>query len=153
LAQFSTLTFLLLSEFFPSAFCATFGVNIYVSEKMTWSDARAYCRKHHTDLTSTDSQEESEELLMLQKDDDSNNGWIGLHKDDNGTWRWSGGKNTLFPLWISLQELFVDRSCVIQSERGWQMRNCEEKFPFYCFQSSLTKYKNLSRAAFDITMF
>lgn len=148
---------LLFTELFGVALCDSFGDNIYVSERMTWSDAREYCRKHHTDLSSINNQEEQDELTESGQRDkgnadgsllylriggaDSKKIWTGLYKDVNDNWKWSGGKNALFFLWISLEEFIQDQHCVAQSDGGWEAVSCEEKFPFYCFHSSLVLVK------------
>lgn len=141
-----TLRVILLIGVFTPTFCANFGVNVHVAEKMTWSEAREYCRKYFTDLTSIISKEEGEELILgteanaTTNSNDNftfNNSWIGLYKNVHGTWSWSGGNNALFPLWKPLQEQGDGHSCVMLIEKGWQTINCEKKLPFYCFQSSL----------------
>ncbi|XP_013865023.1 uncharacterized protein LOC106518322 [Austrofundulus limnaeus] len=134
-----TLIFLLLTGLFSSSLCTLFGVIIYISDKVTWSEARDYCRQHHTDLTSVNSQLELVEMLVSGNGTGNafETGWIGLYKDVNGTWRWSGGKDALFPLSEKLQETAADHSCVIQNEKDLRTASCEDKFPFYCFQSNL----------------
>lgn len=134
------LIFLLLSGLFSSSLCTMFGVIVYVSDKATWSDAREYCRQNHTDLTSINSLTEIIETLILGKDNGNapfKKGWIGLYKDGNGTLRWSGGKDAVFPLSKNLQETAGNPSCVIQDEKNWETESCEDEYPFYCFQSSL----------------
>uniref|UniRef100_A0A3B5MA85 C-type lectin domain-containing protein n=1 Tax=Xiphophorus couchianus TaxID=32473 RepID=A0A3B5MA85_9TELE len=76
---------LLFTELFGVALCDSFGENIYVSERMTWSDAREY---RQGDKENTD-----------------------------------------------------DQHCVAQSDEHWEAVSCEEKFPFYCFHSSLVLVK------------
>uniref|UniRef100_A0A087YDI7 C-type lectin domain-containing protein n=1 Tax=Poecilia formosa TaxID=48698 RepID=A0A087YDI7_POEFO len=136
---------LLFTELFSVALCDFFGDNIYVSERMTWSDARDYCRMHHTDLSSINSQEEQDKLTELGQGEivgaDSKKIWIGLYKDVSDNWKWSGGKNALFFLWMSPKESIQDQHCVAQTDEGWESVSCEEKFPFYCFHSSLVLVK------------
>uniref|UniRef100_A0AAQ5YR12 C-type lectin domain-containing protein n=1 Tax=Amphiprion ocellaris TaxID=80972 RepID=A0AAQ5YR12_AMPOC len=90
----SALRFLILTVLYQVA-CGLFGQNVYVQQRSTWSEARQYCRQHHTDLTSVDTTEEIIALLLeaQKKDLVLPNMWIGLYKDVNHTWKWSGGTN------------------------------------------------------------
>lgn len=94
---------LLFTELFGVALCDSFGENIYVSERMTWSDAREYRRKHHTDLSSINDHEEQDKLTQSEQGDkentdgcllcleiggaDSKKIWTGLYKDINDNWK------------------------------------------------------------------
>uniref|UniRef100_A0A3Q2UJA8 Novel immune-type receptor 3, related 1-like n=1 Tax=Fundulus heteroclitus TaxID=8078 RepID=A0A3Q2UJA8_FUNHE len=140
---------LLFIELFRVALCDSLGENIYVSRKLTWSEAREYCRKHHTDLLSINSQEELDKLTESARGGYSSSAsisssdriWTGLYKDVNDNWKWSDGGNVLFFLWVSLEETLHNQSCVMHSEKGLQAVSCGEQFPFYCFHSSLVLVK------------
>nr|XP_054587841.1 lymphocyte antigen 75-like [Nothobranchius furzeri] len=140
---------LLLTGLFEAALSATFGVNIYVSKNVTWSEARGYCTKYFTDLSSVSSQGESKHLVHLGEyaatlstgSSTFESGWTGLHKDFSGTWKWSGVSPALFFQWIPAKDLGNDLNCVVLSKQDWQVVNCEEQFPFFCFQTNLALVK------------
>ncbi|XP_034157186.2 C-type mannose receptor 2-like [Pangasianodon hypophthalmus] len=58
------------------------------SPLLTWSEARDYCRTHHTDLAS--SLNSSDNNMIAQLVTFSIYPWIGLYRD---TWKWSDGAN------------------------------------------------------------
>lgn len=131
----SAFGFLILTGLFKVVFCALFGKNIFIPLRMTWSDARNYCRAHFTDLPSINSPEEDEELSKLGYEWYA---WIGLYKDANEIWTWSGGKFASFFKWSAKNDASENNRCVVHSTEGWFGTNCEQnKFGFYCFQSSL----------------
>lgn len=134
----SAVRFLILTGLFELALCVPTGWNILVNQKSTWSEARKYCRDHHTDLSSVSSENEVNKLLNLQGSYSSV--WIGLYKDDNDAWKWSGGKNASYFIWSGLKN--TSGRCVAQSDTGWHQLNCEtNKLDFCCFQSNIVLVK------------
>uniref|UniRef100_A0AAQ5X9I1 C-type lectin domain-containing protein n=1 Tax=Amphiprion ocellaris TaxID=80972 RepID=A0AAQ5X9I1_AMPOC len=105
--------FLILTVLYQVA-CGLFGQNVYVQQRSTWSEARQYCRQHHTDLTSVDTTEEIIALLLeaQKKDLVLPNMWIGLYKDVNHTWKWSGGTNISHQFWPGLADITEANLCV-----------------------------------------
>ncbi|KAK2861761.1 hypothetical protein Q5P01_001294 [Channa striata] len=98
--------------------------------------ARQYCRDYFTDLSSINSQEENDDLSATVPV------WIGLYKDANDTWSWSGGKAASFFNWSERNYTSEDNRCVVDSSEGWQKTNCEHVAPgFYCFKSNLVLVK------------
>uniref|UniRef100_A0A3Q1KIM0 C-type lectin domain-containing protein n=2 Tax=Anabas testudineus TaxID=64144 RepID=A0A3Q1KIM0_ANATE len=121
--------------------CALFGKNIYVPINLTWSDAKKYCRDHYTDLSSITSSVEDEELSKAGYEH-LGRAWIGLYKDANETWMWSGAKSASFFKWSATNNASEDNRCVAHSTDGWLTMNCDQnKLEFYCFQSSLVLVK------------
>lgn len=150
--KISALRFLILTVLFKLALGILPGHNHYVSIKMTWSDARTYCREHYTDLSSINNQEEEDALLQLfslvhsdseEKDDASlqQDSWIGLYSDDHDTWKWSGGTNASFFNWTKGHNAAANRKCVVFSQAGWLKNNCENKFSFFCFHNNMVLVK------------
>uniref|UniRef100_A0A669DHK6 C-type lectin domain-containing protein n=1 Tax=Oreochromis niloticus TaxID=8128 RepID=A0A669DHK6_ORENI len=140
--KISALRFLILTVLFKLALGILPGHNHYVSIKMTWSEARTYCREHYTDLSSINNQEDEDALLQLSSlvDSDSKeevdallqqDSWIGLYSDDNETWKWSGGTNASFFNWANERNTPVNKICVVSSKSGWLKQNCENKFTFF----------------------
>lgn len=137
--KISALRFLILTVLFKLALGILPGHNHHVSIKMTWSDARTYCREHYTDLSSINNQEEEDALLQLSSlEEDS---WIGLYSDDHDTWKWSGGTNASFFNWTKGNDAAANTKCVVFSQAGWLKRNCENKFSFFCFHNNMVLVK------------
>ena len=126
----SVLKFLILNGLFNEALCAIFGRNIYVSRQLTWSDAREYCKEHHTDFSSINNLEDD--------DSEKRDTWTGLYKEASDTWKWLNGTNALS---ILLEDEKHNYKCVVQTKTGLTAANCKKNFPFYCFQSSLMLVK------------
>lgn len=131
--------FLLLTVLFEV--CALFGTNVYVQEKKNWSEARNYCIKHYTDLSSISSKEEDDELLTGRQPKDSSV-WIGLYKEDNDMWKWSGEVNASYFNWAEQNNTSEENSCVAQDINGWHKMNCDQKFHFYCFNNLVLVKEN-----------
>ncbi|KAF0034644.1 hypothetical protein F2P81_012402 [Scophthalmus maximus] len=139
----SAFVFFTLTGLFKVVLCAQFGLNVHVPTKMTWSKARDYCREHHTDLSSINSQEEYEELFTSAGTQLQLSAWIGLYRDAKGTWKWSGGGAASY-LNFTLDGASKDDNCVALAKKidDKPAMNCEmNSLRFYCFQSSLVLVK------------
>lgn len=93
------LNFILIFFVFVFDFTANFSdANKFIGNqtKLTWSDARAYCRTYHTDLAS--SFNSSETSMLAQLTAIQGDSWIGLFRD---TWKWSDGTNVSYLPWAS----------------------------------------------------
>lgn len=137
--KISALRFLILTVLFKLALGVLPGHNHYVSIKMTWSDARTYCREHYTDLSSINNQEEEDALLQLSSLEEYS--WIGLYNDDHDTWKWSGGTNASFFNWTKWNNAARNTKCVVFSQAGWLKKDCENKFSFFCFHNNMVLVK------------
>lgn len=133
----SALSALILTCLLKVAVC---GWDRYVKKKMKWSEARDYCTQRHSDLSSISNQEEDDDLRskMLKKGESEI--WIGLYKDDNDTWKWSGGEAASYFNW-SKEEDSEDKRCVLLDKKGWQRKKCRDEFHFACFNSKLVLVK------------
>lgn len=135
----SILRSVILTWLFKVALC---GWITYVRMKATWSEARDYCRKHHDELSSISNQEENEFFFTMREQGEYIRGWIGLYKDVDDVWKWSGGENVSYFNWSKAKENRTeDRKCVMQHRNGWRKMNCTEKLPFYCYDSGLVLVK------------
>uniref|UniRef100_A0A3Q3L6U4 C-type lectin domain-containing protein n=1 Tax=Labrus bergylta TaxID=56723 RepID=A0A3Q3L6U4_9LABR len=76
----------------------------FFSSKMTWIEAQAYCREHHTDLSFVGSERE-QKMLQTAAGERFLLGWIGLHKDavKRSVWKWSGGGDSTYFNWAPNQ--------------------------------------------------
>ncbi|XP_058240556.1 putative C-type lectin domain family 20 member A [Hemibagrus wyckioides] len=67
---------------------------IGITTLLTWPQAQAYCRTHHTDLAS--ALNSSDNNMLVQIRNIQGDSWIGLYRD---TWKWSDGTIASNLLW------------------------------------------------------
>ncbi|XP_056588471.1 lymphocyte antigen 75-like [Triplophysa dalaica] len=60
----------------------------FVNRVMSWGEAQRYCRENHTDLTTVNNMIDLKNIMNTVNNQTV---WIGLHKMNNITWRWSLG--------------------------------------------------------------
>uniref|UniRef100_A0AAY4BRU6 C-type lectin domain-containing protein n=1 Tax=Denticeps clupeoides TaxID=299321 RepID=A0AAY4BRU6_9TELE len=68
---------------------------VLVPDPKSWSEARSYCRAHHTDLATVRNQPENQQVQALLPA--PGGAWIGLSRD---AWRWSDQDESSFANWI-----------------------------------------------------
>ncbi|XP_073332540.1 E-selectin-like [Pagrus major] len=68
----------------------------YTNETMNWTQAREWCRKHHTDMVVIQSQEENDYVVSkLPNRTKTPYYWIGITRNHkNETWTWIGNNST-----------------------------------------------------------
>ncbi|XP_067308075.1 macrophage mannose receptor 1-like [Pseudorasbora parva] len=124
--------------FFLSLFRLNFSLKTHfiVSKEMTWSDAQAYCRKYHDDL-STINKEEAQ-LLSNFTNATYQMTWIGLHISANSSqeWIWSGGQEEAIDNWDKGQPNRDTAECggLKQSTSKLHALPCSQKLSFYCME-------------------
>ncbi|KAI3369318.1 hypothetical protein L3Q82_007569 [Scortum barcoo] len=127
---------------FKDALCVLHGYHVFITATQTWAEAKEYCRKYYTDLSSINSMEEDEELSKYLGEGRSASAWIGLYKDADDIWKWSGGENAEFFNWPKQRNSSEDNRCVVKDKRGWLETHCETvKYYSYCFKSNLVLVK------------
>ncbi|XP_062255019.1 secretory phospholipase A2 receptor-like [Platichthys flesus] len=99
--------------------------------KMTWTVARDYCRRQHTDLASVRNGEESQRIQELVA---GLTVWIGLFRDP---WVWSDKTYSSLRFWNAdeIVQTSQKRTCValLKSKSGrWGPRSCDKTLPFLC---------------------
>ncbi|MGH0179464.1 UNVERIFIED_CONTAM: hypothetical protein FKN15_020757 [Acipenser sinensis] len=111
-----------------------------IEELKTWTEAKQYCREHHTDLVSIKSASENEDLTKKAQGKPF---WIGLF---NEPWKWSHqGDNYTFHNWntgepnnVGGNENCVEIGVRDDPSRGeWHDKDCSLKLPFFCFDARL----------------
>uniref|UniRef100_A0A3Q3FLJ6 C-type lectin domain-containing protein n=1 Tax=Labrus bergylta TaxID=56723 RepID=A0A3Q3FLJ6_9LABR len=77
------------------------GKHNFFPQNMTWFEAQAYCREHHTDLSFVSSERE-QKMLQTAAGERFLLGWIGLHRDavNRSVWKWSGGGDSTYFNWM-----------------------------------------------------
>uniref|UniRef100_A0A3B5A2Q8 C-type lectin domain-containing protein n=1 Tax=Stegastes partitus TaxID=144197 RepID=A0A3B5A2Q8_9TELE len=99
------------------------GKHIYITQRLNWNAAQAYCRQYHTDLSYFNRQSDIDKLPKNASGVISH-GWIGLHRDPNNNtaWMWSGGGHITYKNWAANQPNNYrgnQNRGVIRSDRQW----------------------------------
>ncbi|XP_028840932.1 uncharacterized protein LOC114793387 [Denticeps clupeoides] len=106
---------------------------VLVPDPKSWSEARSYCRAHHTDLATVRNQPENQQVQALLPA--PGGAWIGLSRD---AWRWSDQDESSFANWIPGEpNNFLGRaeSCVEMwtwTSGQWNDEVCSALRPFLC---------------------
>lgn len=148
--------YLFLSLFFPSFTETKIGSNRYIYYKnfISWFSAQKFCRKHHTDLTTSKDQTEFT-TINQNVGDPSWLTWIGLIQD---FWVWSDGSNSTIVPWMvgEPDDAAYDENCgyLFSSETGDAV--CSNMMPFFCYGSEFKRsvvYWNKQNVCFAVSTF
>ncbi|XP_053336305.1 putative C-type lectin domain family 20 member A isoform X2 [Clarias gariepinus] len=102
---------------------------------LTWIDARAYCRQHHTDLAISFSSSDNSIIGQVSGIYDP---WIGLYRD---TWKWSDGTNATNLPWIPGQpdnSGGVENCAVVYNDLLNDV-SCTSLYGFFCHTNFPTR--------------
>ncbi|KAM8755146.1 C-type mannose receptor 2-like isoform 2-T4 [Acanthopagrus schlegelii] len=114
-------------------------------EKMNWTEAQSYCRRHHTDLASVRNMTENQKCLssITELAPGEESFWIGLFRD---SWKWSDGSNSSFRFWRQTPREPNNRHgnevCVaanLNNTGEWEDWICHLKRAFICYSVSASK--------------
>ncbi|KAB5518272.1 hypothetical protein PHYPO_G00163840 [Pangasianodon hypophthalmus] len=97
---------------------------------VTWPEAQAYCRTHHTDLASCVNS--SDQSMLAQVSSSQGDSWIGLYRE---TWKWSDGTNTSNLPWAPGQPDNAERimgSCASVNNGLFSDEPCTNLHYFFC---------------------
>uniref|UniRef100_A0A3Q1FXH0 C-type lectin domain-containing protein n=1 Tax=Acanthochromis polyacanthus TaxID=80966 RepID=A0A3Q1FXH0_9TELE len=121
------------------------GKHIFIQKQANWTEAQAYCRRCHTDLSFINSQTD---INKLRKDAGGtiHQGWIGLHRDPNNNtaWMWSGGGHTTYQNWADGQPNNfngIQNTGVITTNGQWGDQADRDYFHFYCVDVTVVEEK------------
>ncbi|XP_051947384.1 macrophage mannose receptor 1-like isoform X2 [Xyrauchen texanus] len=140
------ITFLLTAVFSFSACVANH--YHFVNINLNWTEAQRYCRVNYTDLATINSKTDIDEMMKTVKDESVQRVWIGLHKTQKKTWKWSlgnpafyTGNDSHYQNWES-NNIHVDGDCVcMDGQNGkWDNTKCEENKNFICYNASSEEY-------------
>ncbi|XP_074522602.1 putative C-type lectin domain family 20 member A [Halichoeres trimaculatus] len=109
---------------------------IFISQAMSWSDARQYCKDKHVDLAAF----QDVSKLNLEIHEENFPAWIGLHKEED-SFKWSTGVSD-YTHWAPGQP-GDNGDCVTISSSTKEMatHNCLSRLPFVCFTDNLVLVK------------
>uniref|UniRef100_A0A3Q1GXZ4 C-type lectin domain-containing protein n=1 Tax=Acanthochromis polyacanthus TaxID=80966 RepID=A0A3Q1GXZ4_9TELE len=112
------------------------GNHIFIQKQANWTEAQAYCRRCHTDLSYFNRQSD---IDKLRKDAGGNIdvAWIGLHRDPNNNtaWMWSGGGHITYQNWADGQPNNIngkENNAVIRPSGKWNDAKSGRRLHFYC---------------------
>lgn len=122
-----------------SFFCSvTVRSMILVSEPKSWEEALDHCRDKYVDLASMGSNAEQKVAMRKIEDVQSGYVWTGL-RFLAGSWFWVYGDGLQYVNWLDGEQQQcpdVTHRCgaLAVSSGKWELRSCEEKLEFLCFQ-------------------
>ncbi|TNN30568.1 C-type lectin domain family 4 member K [Liparis tanakae] len=96
---------------------------------LSWSDARDYCRAHHTDLSFIENDRDNDEVYTVTQ---GHQVWIGLHRV---RWTWSDKSLSPFRIWAPKSPNYFEarEHCVgITHLQEWDDFDCTDKMDFIC---------------------
>ncbi|XP_057175826.1 C-type mannose receptor 2-like isoform X1 [Triplophysa rosa] len=114
----------------------------FVNRSMSWAEAQRYCRENHTDLTPVNNTTDLQNIINTVN---RQTVWIGLHKMNNITWKWSLGDQAFY---IGNQSPYRDwgngqpdngekDDCVFMEKDGkWHDARCTDGISFICYNGS-----------------
>lgn len=118
----------------------------FVNPVMSWGEAQRYCRENHTDLTTVN---DMTDLKNIMNTVNNQTVWIGLHKMNNITWRWSLGDpafyighESQYRHWSSGQpDNNKNDDCIFMDKDGtWHDAGCSSPnvHSFICYNGELS---------------
>ncbi|XP_058240549.1 macrophage mannose receptor 1-like [Hemibagrus wyckioides] len=99
------------------------------SPYLSWTDAQAYCRSHHTDLASALNSSDNNFLFQLRNI--QGDSWIGLYRD---TWKWSDGTIATNLPWVPGEpnNYYGNENCASHINKVFNDYLCGTPAYFYC---------------------
>ncbi|XP_035485760.2 macrophage mannose receptor 1-like [Scophthalmus maximus] len=134
-----TLSSLLIAALCLEAVLMDFTVYI-PPERMTWTEARLYCQRNHTDLV-TGNIVETDLLANWLETVDVKKLWIGLHRDPekDSAWKWinvktgegvSGHDLSQSGNWAGEKQ--SSQCAAVEDDLLWYSVNCSNEYNVYC---------------------
>ncbi|KAK2832634.1 hypothetical protein Q7C36_016096 [Tachysurus vachellii] len=107
---------------------------IYISTRMTWLEAQAYCRQHHTDLASSRDATEDSVIKALTSDWT----WFGLFRD---SWKWTDQTNFSTISWESGKpdNVLGNENCGYINNGQAADAQCSDIMPFFCYSDFMVQ--------------
>ncbi|XP_051950165.1 uncharacterized protein LOC127620854 [Xyrauchen texanus] len=138
------ITFLLTAVFSFSA-CVARQYH-FVNQNLNWTEAQSFCSENYTDLATINNKNDIEELMKTVNVQSVQHVWIGLHRTEIKTWKWSLGDPVFYTGSDSLNQNWRnsqsngDGDCVYMNNGGWYKSQCSDKTSFICYNDSSEEY-------------
>ncbi|CAL8336903.1 unnamed protein product [Gadus morhua 'NCC'] len=103
--------------------------NVFHIERVPWEKANDLCQHGNEELSTVNSANIKDFKI---------NGWVGLHRDVDGTWGWTGEPSDSYE-WLP-EHPPPSSDCGLYDERtdGLLADRCDEAYPFVCYDEPLT---------------
>ncbi|XP_051953915.1 C-type mannose receptor 2-like [Xyrauchen texanus] len=134
---------LFLSAVFSLSACVPWQYH-FVNQNLSWTESQRYCRENYTDLVTINNKNDIEELLKSVNDDQVQFVWIGLHKTNNKTLKWSlgdpafyTGNDLQYRNWTKGQPN-DNEDCSKMNTGGWfDSNHSTQHLQFICYNDEL----------------
>ncbi|XP_078479246.1 C-type lectin domain family 17, member A-like [Lampetra planeri] len=108
---------------------------MFIPVRLTWNQARAYCRTHYTDLPTIENSEVNHRVYSTKPY--ATEAWIGLYRI---SWAWSDKSVSLFRNWAPGEPNDSERFCAAENaEHKWHDSDCNTKLAFLCHEDPEVK--------------
>ncbi|KAI9520192.1 hypothetical protein NQZ68_020091 [Dissostichus eleginoides] len=107
------------------------------TERLTWEEAREYCRALNADLFAAHNGREMQIIYKYSKGSYGIDGsWIGL-RVENGKWKWADGSDLTDSSWVDPP---TEGHCALSFwyRTPWSSVSCEEKQRWICQKKALS---------------
>ncbi|XP_058241252.1 putative C-type lectin domain family 20 member A [Hemibagrus wyckioides] len=113
---------------------------IGIATSMSWPQAQAYCRTHHTDLAS--ALNSSDNNMLVQIKNIQGDSWIGLYRD---TWKWSDGTIASNLLWYPGQPDNYGgvENCAVVYNGLFYDAPCANLYYFFCHSITIKRSQTM----------
>ncbi|KAI9524327.1 hypothetical protein NQZ68_018009 [Dissostichus eleginoides] len=127
--------------------CSFFTCHLYeyhfIQDKMSWKEAKKYCREHYTDLATVSNMRDVERLT---KPSQTTEAWIGLHSISRTekSWHWSlpgvEFKESETEWDTGQPDNKENDDCVMIKGQQWHDIPCNKEFGFICYNEPNQTY-------------
>ncbi|XP_047671920.1 C-type lectin 1-like [Tachysurus fulvidraco] len=106
---------------------------IGITTPLSWPQAQAYCREHHTELAS--ALNSSDQNMLVQVRNIQGDSWIGLYRD---SWKWSDGTIASNLPWASglPDNYYGSENCAVVYYGLLYDMSCTNVYSFFCHSIS-----------------
>ncbi|XP_034084939.1 C-type lectin domain family 1 member B-like [Gymnodraco acuticeps] len=113
--------------------------NVVPTKRLTWEEAREYCRALNADLAAAHNEREKNILLDYSLWSLGTNGhWIGL-RVENGKWKWADGSDLTNSSWVDPPtEGHCALSVSVWFRTTWLSVSCDQKQQWICQKKALS---------------
>uniref|UniRef100_A0A4W3HMW2 C-type lectin domain-containing protein n=1 Tax=Callorhinchus milii TaxID=7868 RepID=A0A4W3HMW2_CALMI len=121
-----------------------------IDQRKSWSEARDYCRKQHTDLVSIRNSEEQKVFTSMFVRDVAL--WIGLYNNNRSEtgWKWINGDKVNYTHWKEKEPNGYRGAmiCVAVRNGMWFDDYCNHTYRFMCYKEyhRIDRWKNWTAA-------